>query len=299
MQIRSWDEADTDWWVGLRLAWQPMMSSDAQLRLLAAGKIARFAYRAVAWEEEARVGFASIAIPPGHDDSMALVLVPEDKRGKGIGSRLFADLLLHTDGQDLTASMGDDDPVGLAVAQHWGFQVVSHAIRSRYDVRHDPAPARGNRSPYTFRVIDARSPAADRTWLAPLIRKSDTSPESVDLGWHATLADLETMFPNIVWVVIEDQGLPLAAASAAPRTDEAWLVIYTGVLPDHRREGLARLAKQQLHTVVAERGATTLTTENEARNSGIRALNASLGYEVVGGEIRLRRAGSAPRTPRP
>lgn len=292
MQIRSWDEADTDWWVTLRRAWQPTMSSDAQLRLLAAGKIARFAYRAVAWEEEARVGFASITVPPGHDDSMALVLVPEDKRGRGIGSRLFADLLRHADGQDLTASMGDDESVGLAVAQRWGFQMVSHAIRSRYDLRRNSVPAEGNRSPYAFRVIDARSPAADRAWLAPLIPISDTSPEAIDLGWRATLADLETMFPNIVWVAIEDQGLPLAAASAAPRTDEDWLVIYTGVSPDHRREGLARLAKQELHAVVAARGARTLTTENEARNTGIRALNASLGYEVVGGEIRLRRTSS-------
>ena len=289
MLIRPWDDSDTDWWVGLRLAWQPTFG-EKQLRSLAAGRIADFVHRAVAWRDGSRVGFASVARRPGHDEEFALVLVAPERRGEGIGSVLFADLVSQTSDRPLTAAMPDDDDRSVAVAQHWGFQIVSHAVRSRFDLRPtSPYPhhalGRGRR----VRVIDGASSASDKAWLGPLVAESDTSPEAVELGWHSTVDDFERMFPGIVWVVIEEDGRPVAAASATPHDGDAWLLIYTGVLPDHRRQGLARLAKMHLHATVAERGGVSLTTDNEARNTAILELNASLGYERVGGEIRLRR----------
>jgi GNAT superfamily N-acetyltransferase len=133
VQIKPWKTSDTDWWVGLRFAGQPIMG-EAQVWLLAAGKIARFEFRAVAWIEGARVGFASLAQPPGRDDTIASVLVPDDRRGGGIGSALFAELLPKASGRSLLALMPDDNETSLAVAQHWGFEVVSHAVRSRLDL---------------------------------------------------------------------------------------------------------------------------------------------------------------------
>lgn len=289
MEIEPWDESDTDWWVGLRRAWQPMMG-EAQVRLVAAGKIVRFDHRAVAWRDGARVGFASLGRAPGNDDTMASVLVADDQRGSGVGSALFADLLGHTAGRKLMTFMPDGDDVSLSVAEHWGFEVVSHAVRSRLDLRSAPpgTPSLGER---TVRVIDAASPVAEKAWLNPLVVESDTSPEAVELGWRSTVADFERMFPAIVWVVVEEAGVPLAAASASPQDAGSWLVVYTGVRAENRRQGLARLAKQCLHAEVAERGGVSLTTDNEVRNAGIRGLNADLGYERIGGEIRLERRG--------
>jgi len=287
VKIRPWSDADTDWWVGLRLAWQPTFG-EAQLRLLAAGRIADFAYRAVALRDGARVGFASIACLPGHGEAFALVLVPPDRRGQGIGSALFAELVRESSDDTLMASMPDDDQRSLAVAEHWGFRVVSHAIRSRFDLRPGkPRPI--DALDGQVRVIDAASPDWDKLWLSPLIIDSDTSPEAIELGWHTTLDDFERMFPGIVWVVIEEDGKPIAAASASPQEGDAWLLIYTGVLPSHRRQGFARMAKVRLHAVVAHRGGRSLTTDNEARNTSILGLNESLGYERIGGEVRLRR----------
>ena len=287
MEIGPWNDSDTDWWVGLRLAREPTFG-EAQLRLLAAGRIADFAYRAVARHDGSRVGFASIARLPGHDEAFALVLVPPERRAQGIGSALFAELLRESAGETLSAAIPDGDQRSLAVAEHWGFRVVSHAIRSRLDLRPgqpQPIDARDR----DVRVIDAASPASEKLWLSPLIIDSDTSPEALELGWRTTADDFERMFPRIVWVVIEEDGKPIAAASASPQEGDAWLLIYTGVLPSHRRQGFARMAKLHLHAVVTERGGRSLTTDNEARNASILGLNASLGYQRIGGEIRLRR----------
>jgi GNAT superfamily N-acetyltransferase len=287
MLIRSWEDSDTDWWVGLRLASDTAIGEE-QLRLLAAGQVAAFAHRRVACIDSARVGYAAIAYPPGQAEGWAHVLVPQDRRGQGIGSALFSDLLRHSSDATLTTSMPDDDPRSLAIARHWGFEEVSHAVQSELDLRaHPPEPS--NDPSRHWAVVDAGSPPAEKVWLDSLLTRSDTSPEAIDLGWRSTVATFERMFPNIVWVVLEDDGMAVAAASAACQQGDAWLVIYTGVLPEHRRKGLARLAKEQLHALVAQRGGRTLSTDNEARNDGIRHLNASLGYVRTGGEIRLRR----------
>jgi len=64
VDIRPWAEADVDWWVGLRREWDPSVSED-RLRELAAGQIARYVHRAVAWDRGERVGFAMISYLPG------------------------------------------------------------------------------------------------------------------------------------------------------------------------------------------------------------------------------------------
>lgn len=287
VDIRSWRDTDTDWWVRLRLEWQPTMGEE-QLRLLAAGRIAQFAHRAVAWDGGDRVGFASVARPPGHTDDFALVLVPPAYRSRGVGSALFADLLRAVSVDTLATAIPDDDPRSREIAEHWGFRVASHAIRSRLDIPAGQSPPPGRSDPL-IRVIDALSPPFDRRWLSTLILDSDTSPEAVELGWRVTLESLDRMFPETVWVVIEQDGRPVAAASACQQDGTEWLLIYTCVLPGRRGEGLARLAKSHLHAVVSARGGRTLITDNEARNTAILRLNESLGYRRIGGEIRLRR----------
>lgn len=296
MDIAGWDDADTDWWVQLRLGWQPTFSQ-SQLRALAGGQIARFSHRAVAWDGPRRVGYAHIAHPPGQQMATAQVLVADPDRGRGVGSALFADLLAQARGAPLTTAMPDQDEPSLAVARHWGFVTVSHAIRSRLDLHAHPPVPTGPAGPAgppgcLVRIVDGTSPVDLRGRLDALLRASDTSPEAVELGWNSNLADYEQMFPGVVWAAVEQRGHLVAVASASPHDRQDWLVIYTGVLAAHRRQGLGRLAKTAMHAAAAERGARTLTTDNDARNTAVRALNASLGYQRVGGEVRLQRAGA-------
>ena len=84
VDIRPWDDSDVDWWVGLRRDWDPSVGED-RLRELAAGQIARYVHRAVAWDRGERVGFAVISYLPGADEATAHVLVAPHRRRHGIG----------------------------------------------------------------------------------------------------------------------------------------------------------------------------------------------------------------------
>jgi GNAT superfamily N-acetyltransferase len=55
----------------------------------------------------------------------------------------------------------------------------------------------------------------------------------------------------------------------------------TGVLATHRRRGIARVLKLMATRWAAERGINRVTTENNATNVGMLALNRELGFEPV------------------
>ena len=56
----------------------------------------------------------------------------------------------------------------------------------------------------------------------------------------------------------------------------------TGTLPEHRRRGLARLAKLGTIRWAAENGVDWMLTSNAEANAAMRALNESLGYRSAG-----------------
>ena len=234
MEIRPWDDADVDWWVALRREWQPAIG-EAQLRALASGQIARFVHRAVAWEGDERLGFATIAYPPGEDMAAAQVLVASAHRGRGVGSRLWADLLASGPASDLIAWFPDDAVLSRQVAELWGFEVVSHAITSRLDLSHvDRSPSIPE--PFGVRIIDASDDEASKAGLETVLSGSETDPRT-ELGWRHTIADLERMFPPMLWVLVEDAGTPVAMAGAQSQADQAWLVIFPESCPTTVGEG--------------------------------------------------------------
>lgn len=70
-----------------------------------------------------------------------------------------------------------------------------------------------------------------------------------------------------------------------------------GVLPEHRRRGLARALIGQAFTVLARRGATEATAEADRTNQPSRALLAGLGAIVTGSEVELCRGRDRPHRP--
>src|SRR5690242_8857020 len=64
-------------------------------------------------------------------------------------------------------------------------------------------------------------------------------------------------------------------------------VVYTGVDPQFRRQGLGRLAKHTAHVYAEGKGAESSATYNDEHNTAIRRLNASLGYSVTFGFYRM------------
>jgi GNAT superfamily N-acetyltransferase len=287
--VRDWRDEDTDWWVGLRRRWDSSMS-DRQLRIIASGSVGRFISRRVAMEEERPVGMGFVIEPllPGW---AATVLVEPQARGRGVGSVLWRDLAGAAQGAALLTILPDHEHHGLAVAQRWGFRAVSHGVTSRIELSGrlpEPNLPTGMR----IQVISGADPAAATSGLDGLIAETGDFPEAHEVGWTVDQGAFTRMFADITWVLVKDAETVAAAASmstlAGPGGSE-WAVIFTGTRPAYRGRGLSRAAKQALHLLAFRRGATGLTTMNEADNTAIRALNATLGYRVVGGEVRMLR----------
>jgi GNAT superfamily N-acetyltransferase len=57
---------------------------------------------------------------------------------------------------------------------------------------------------------------------------------------------------------------------------------FTGVLPEQRGQGLARLVKLAVIRHLAEAGVTFLVTENDETNAPMLAVNARLGFRPHG-----------------
>jgi GNAT superfamily N-acetyltransferase len=120
-----------------------------------------------------------------------------------------------------------------------------------------------------------------------------TNPEFHEMGMTPPGARSWILdWPHQTWVLLERDGRLVATASAdAQDGSGTWMLIYAGVHPDVREQGLGRVMKQQLHAAVAARGATRLQTQNDERNVEILALNRSLGYQPQGVRVGLARPG--------
>lgn len=118
---------------------------------------------------------------------------------------------------------------------------------------------------------------------------SQTNPEAEE-GFVATLGDLRETAGK--------SQRPLAAVARLDRAPAAIIVgeivdstlsiAYTGVGRAFRGQNLALVLKQYGHRLAADAGATVSRTMNEEANTGIRHLNAKLGYRVTDGVYRLR-----------
>ena len=291
LTVRDWQEQDTDWWVGLRRRWDPT-KSDTQLRVLAAGRIGRFIARRVALDDGRPVGMAFVLEPvlPGTATS---VIVEPLARGRGVGSMLWTDIVATAGQEPLLTFVPDRDEHAVAVGQRWGFSTVTRAIASRLDLS-GPLPEPHLPVGMRIKVISGADPEADAKGLDGLIADTGDFPGAQEMGWAANHMAFSRLFSDITWVLVLDGDTVASAASlsayAGPGGSE-WAVVFTGTRPAYRGRGLSRAAKQALHQLAARRGATGVVTMNDAANSGIRALNASMGYRPVGGELRMMRPG--------
>jgi GNAT superfamily N-acetyltransferase len=291
LTLRDWQEQDTDWWIGLRRRWDPS-TSDAQLRVFAAGRVGRFLARRVALDDGRPVGMAFVIEPlqPGRATS---VIVEPLARGRGVGSLLWSDVVATAGSEPLLTYLPERDEHALAVGNRWGFATVTRGISSRIDLR-GGLPEPNLPSGMRLKVIRGADPEADSIGLDGLIADTGDFPGAQEMGWAPNHAAFSRVFSDITWMLVLDGDMVGSAASmsadAGPGGSE-WGVVFTGTRPAYRGRGLSRAAKQALHQLAARRGATGLTTMNESANAGIRALNASLGYRVVGGELRMLRPG--------
>lgn len=219
----------------------------------------------------------------------ARVVVAESHRDLGVGRDLARALAaeLSDDVQDLRTWAYEDDPRSVAIAEHWGFHTLQRSMTSLLDVTGVTAPEAPHGVTLTVhRDVEFPDPAA----VDAMVDASQTNPERAHSG-PFTLTDLVRMIAEDetpVLVLARVDGVP-AALSIGTLAGDLTHVMYTGVDPAFRGRGLALLVKQALHADVRDLGATRCLTENEEANTGIRRINAELGYRVLFSALRMQR----------
>lgn len=287
LAIRAWTEDDMDVFVRLRREVDPWVPEEA-LRQSVDSDQRRYLSRWIAEVGGEPVGYAHVMRYTDEPDDMAYVVVAEGSRGQGLGGRLFATLLEGPRERPWLSDVAEGD--GADVARHWGFVEIERSIMSRLVLAgaalEAPEPEGGRLRILTSEEIVA---AGLEEQVDDSVRRSSTHPEAKDLGWVMTVAWALTD-PGSLWALLVDgEGLIVATTYASPTGDGDWMLMWTGVVPEHRGRGAGRVVKQALHRAIAERGGVSVMTGNEARNTRIRELNASLGYVEESVRLRLRR----------
>jgi GNAT superfamily N-acetyltransferase len=287
MQLRPYTPADEDAYVALRMGVEHSFD-EAHVRAIARGELVPVPRFEVAEVDGAVAGAALVLAPPFLPPALRmtqLIVAPEHRRS-GIGSALLDDVIgsLNT-GITMMGVVRDDDPASLTTVEHWGFTAKMHGIASAL-------PLTGKETYPT--APDGVTVSVSTRWdnlpsdMDSAYLDSDTSPENDVLG-TTEITSWRSMFrrPLIVYALSDGHVAAMAVANRQANGD--LLVVYTGVPKAYRRRGLARLVKEHLHAAAANRGFDRVTTQNEERNTSIRALNDALGYQHEVGEIRVQR----------
>jgi GNAT superfamily N-acetyltransferase len=242
-----------------------------------------------ATQDGRRVGWGFAGDPTFAPDGwwMVHVVVPVVVEDHGIGRALYDALrALEPPGTvRVIAQVFDDDDRSLEVATHWGFVQAQHAINSRLPLTDLPEPV----LPADVTIDDVPLlEVPDPDGVDAMLLASQTNPEA-SMARPLELAEQQEQaaaFAVPTGHVLRVDGAP-AGICQGEVEDGVLQIVYTGIHPDHRGRGLARLLKQHAHRYGAARGATESRTNNEATNTGIRHVNESLGYRRVSGTRRL------------
>ncbi|MGW5237931.1 GNAT family N-acetyltransferase [Monashia sp. NPDC004114] len=219
--------------------------------------------------------------------SFLRVVVSADHEGHGLGSALRSAALEHVPPGTtmLVSGVYDDEPRSLDVARHWGFTTDEHAIESELSLVDLPQPD----LPQGVTLHEAPDfDFDDREAVDAMLLRSQTNPEA-EQGWVFDLAKLASFVGEKeapVCVLARVDGVP-AGITTGSVAEGVLTIGYSGIDPQLRGRGLMRLVKQQAHLVAARAGATVSRTHNEELNTGIRHVNAQLGYVVTSGVFRM------------
>ena len=166
---------------------------------------------------------------------------------------MFAELLPLVAHADAGSGMPDHDEHSLAIARHWGFEVLGHGIDSVLELAEQP-PAPGLPHAVEQRIVRGADVAASGLDVDAFLAQVGDFPEVEIYGSRLTNAILLQMAPDLVWVLLVDADGVLAGSSLMPTDEGPWFIGFTGSAPRARGRGLARAAKQAVHRYAFDAG---------------------------------------------
>jgi GNAT superfamily N-acetyltransferase len=254
----------------------------------------------VAWKGSRVVGAADAGLRVQQPEAFGYAWVLPDKRGHGIGSRLYETISAYaaSRGKDvLEAWVEDAQPDGLAFVRNRGFHEIGRELRVSLDLTKIEAP-----------WIDVPAGITITTWA----ERPDSIRGIYDVAVEAS-ADIpgdedREVEPFEDWVAHEMEAGPgdrkdatfvalagdeVVGYSKFSLSDVQPKVAHhdlTGVRRAWRKQGIARALKQTQIAWAKHEGFERLETTNEERNAPIRKLNAEFGYEPSGIRMLFRGA---------
>jgi len=226
---------------------------------------------------------------------MARLVVDAAHRGRGHGAALAAALEALLPERDrpsaiFSVRVSDDDGVSRAWAERRGFRLHSHGIRSRLDLAafdagaHRAVVDRALAAGYRFEPPDDD----DRLYDLYAVLIQDV-PDDFDPPSREAFDRQSRLQRDVVRLVATHgsdwAGLALLSPAGA---DGAWNA-FTGVLPEHRGHGVATALKVLAADEARRAGRDWIETMNHAHNAAMLAVNRSLGYRRVAGNLFMQR----------
>jgi GNAT superfamily N-acetyltransferase len=261
--------------------WLTSQPERAQIHLLVAEenrRIVGYGQNLLAWYTS-RTDLASVWIG-----------VAEDERNRGIGSDLYrgAEQWFEPLGVRTLHTMAVEGTPGIEFALARGFERTRTAYQQRLVLADADLSAlaalENKRAAEGLRVVPLNeirdlSALQELYAIASLDVPEDEPEDNVqpdEFEGHI-LGDPEMSREASMVVLDGDKPVSLAFLLINPES-MIGMSDLTGTLPEYRGRGLARLAKLAVARAALELGVKEFTTENDAENVPIRALNESLGY---------------------
>jgi RimJ/RimL family protein N-acetyltransferase len=225
-------------------------------------------------------------------------VIPEMRR-RGIGTALHDEVVQRALGGGIDRFFAEVDeslPGGVAFAQRLGYEQIGFGFESWIDVGEpDPADAarhRGRADPDEGIVVAtlAELQVSVPEWFERLHRlyseiEADVpSPFPVRpvpaITFRQRHVESAAVIPEAFFIALEgDEWVGLTELRKIER-EPSWLQQeLTGVVPSHRRRGLATRLKRIGLAWAALNGYRRIRTSNDGTNEGMLAVNDALGYE--------------------
>jgi mycothiol synthase len=226
------------------------------------------------------VGHAYAGLSPSEKGRFWIGVHPE-QRGRGIGSELYRAVEEHLTPALRLRTWVDGDSAGERFVRQRGFEQTGADRVSDVDPRAVDLSRLPELDTRELRLVSLAEALDEVEALFSRLRagEADLPADLVEWKWD----DLE--HPNLSHegsFVVLDGDQPVAFGFLT--VDLQRRVAYnqlTATLPGYRRRGLALLVKLATTRWAAANGIERILTENDRENSGMLALNDSLGYRPI------------------